>query len=188
MHRSSVRGYVLAGGQSRRMGTDKALLFHRPGVTFAEHMAGLISLVTGEPAAILGPASRYSHLGLEVIGDVFPDAGPLAGIHAALSHAGAAERSLIVAVDLPNLTPDFLSQLISFSPDAKCVIAAGQPLCGVYRQDCLAAVEDALRQGRRKVTAFVRDELHAVEYPLPDPQLIANMNTLDDWQYHKRTP
>ena len=187
MSRGNLQGWVLAGGHSRRMGSDKALLFHRVGSTQLEHAAAILAVATGVTPAILGSAERYGRFGFPVVEDVFPDSGPLGGVHAALSSPLAADLNLITAVDLPNLTTGFLETLLDAAranPDRLCVIAEGQPLCGVYRPDCLPAIESALKAGLRKVTTVVSEGLNALEIPVPDQQLVENMNTLGDWQYH----
>lgn len=187
MSRGNLQGWVLAGGHSRRMGSDKALLFHRVGSTQLEHAAAILAVATGVTPAILGSAERYGRFGFPVVEDVFPDSGPLGGVHAALSSPLAADLNLITAVDLPNLTTGFLATLLDAAranPDRLCVIAEGQPLCGVYRPDCLPAIESALKAGLRKVTTVVSEGLNALEIPVPDQQLVENMNTLGDWQYH----
>jgi molybdopterin-guanine dinucleotide biosynthesis protein A len=187
MGRGQMQGWVLAGGHSRRMGSDKALLFHRVGSTQLEHATGILAGATGVTPAILGSAERYGRFGFPVVEDRFPDHGPLGGIHAALCSPLAADLNLIMAVDLPNLTTGFLVTLLDAAlanPDRICVIAEGQPLCGVYRPDCLPAIEAALKSGLRKVTTVVHEGLNALEVPVPDQQLIENMNTLGDWQYH----
>lgn len=187
MGRRKLQGWVLAGGQSRRMGSDKALLFHRAGATQIEHAAAILAAATGATPAILGSAERYGRFGYPVVEDSFADHGPLAGIHAALCSPLAADLNLITAVDLPNLTAGFLEILLDAArdnPDRICVIAEDQPLCGVYRPDCIPAIEAALKAGLRKVTTVVHEGLNALEVPVPDQQLIENMNTLGDWQYH----
>lgn len=187
MGRGNLQGWVLAGGHSRRMGSDKALLFHRVGSTQLEHAAAILAAATGVTPAILGSAERYGRFRFPVVEDVFPDSGPLGGVHAALSSPLAADLNLITAVDLPNLTVDFLETLLDAAranPDRLCVIAEGQPLCGVYRPGCLPAIESALKAGLRKVTTVVSEGLNALAIPVPDQQLVENMNTLGDWQYH----
>ena len=92
------RGYVLCGGRSRRMNragdeaqqaaSDKALLpfGDRP---LAVHMAERVKSVCGN-ATLVGPRARYAHLGLPLVEDIYPEAGPLGGLHAALSNSDGA--------------------------------------------------------------------------------------------------
>ena len=103
--------------------------------------------------------------------------GPLGGIHAAL-RASPFERNLFVAVDLPRLTAVFLRELLA--REDPCVVAQGQPLCGVYAKSCLPAIEKALRAGKLRVRDLA-GLLGAAEVPPADTDLLANVNTMDDW-------
>jgi molybdopterin-guanine dinucleotide biosynthesis protein A len=185
-----VGGFVLAGGHSRRMGSDKALLLRRDGFPQLKYMTDLVAEATGGPATVVGPAVRYQHLHLPIVEDTFPQSGPLGGIHAALA-SSEFERNLIVAVDLPNLSIGFLTQLLDTSDleegTVPCVIARGQPLCGVYhRKSCLGPIEVAVARGMLKVTTFVQGVGARVVDP-PEPHLLENMNALTDWQTHLET-
>ena len=129
-------GFVLAGGRSRRMGTDKAFLEFRGRSLLARSLDLLRALTT--EVRIVGPGEKFAAYG-PVIEDVYPGRGPLAGIHAALT-ASTTELNLILAVDLPLVTEALLRFLIEQA--AACAatvtvprIAGGyQPLCAVYRR------------------------------------------------------
>jgi molybdopterin-guanine dinucleotide biosynthesis protein A len=139
-------------------------------------MAGIVNEVVGN-VTILGPARRYGHLGFSVLEDLQADSGPLAGIYTAL-HETDFEAILVVPVDLPHLTADFLRRLVA--TPGQCVIAQGQPLCGVYRRECLPAIEAALAAAQLRVTA-VAASLGACEVIPDGPQMLENKNTPQDW-------
>lgn len=173
-------------------GTDKALLAHRDGFTQLERVARLAAEATGRRATIVGPTVRYANLlhslpVENVLEDIIPNSGPLGGIHCALTHTDC-DWNLIIAVDLPNLTAGFLQTLIATAATANdgatAVLAAGQPLCGIYhRGRCLPEVEAALDRGMLKVTALAT-RLGAVEIAPESPQMLQNMNTTEDWERH----
>src|SRR5215207_2671871 len=99
--RSSTNGFILAGGQSRRMGTDKATL--KWGETsLLDHMLQLLSTV----------ADRVSVVGRGNFPDAIAGKGPLGGILTALQTTDS-DFNLFLAVDLPLLTPDFLKMFHS---------------------------------------------------------------------------
>src|SRR5579862_3839386 len=104
-------GFVLAGGRSRRMGRDKALLPYR-GAPLIAHVAGTVEKVLDDSGhvAIVGAPDRYRDLGYRVLADLFPGCGPLGGIVTALSLAES-DWNLIVACDMPNLDPADLRKL-----------------------------------------------------------------------------
>ena len=159
-----LHAFVLAGGKSTRMGTDKAALALE-GRTLLEHALATLRQVAAE-VAILGPKLLYSSYGVPVIEDIYPGCGPLAGIHAALTHVAqrsaktqlppSAPLSLIIAVDTPFLDPKFLAYLAQRARDSAAVVTtpeiAGhtQPLCAVYSLDFLVIAERALKAGTEK--------------------------------------
>jgi molybdopterin-guanine dinucleotide biosynthesis protein A len=91
-----LSGFVLAGGKSRRMGQDKAMLHFR-NHSLLDHMVQLLSTVAN-PVRVVGRG---------ILPDQIPDCGPLGGILTALD-ASESAMNLIVAVDLPLLSPEFL--------------------------------------------------------------------------------
>src|SRR5439155_2404727 len=129
-------GFVLVGGNSSRMGQDKARLpLH--GKTLVEHVAAAVAEAAGS-VTLVGAPERYQSLGFPIVPDDRPGAGPLAGIHAALG-ASRADWNLIVACDMPVLSAPFLKSLLAAaeSSGADCLIPSGPsglpgPLCAVH--------------------------------------------------------
>lgn len=152
MARKDLTGFVLCGGKSTRMGTDKAALALE-GRTLLEHAVAILREVAGE-VAILGPRQLYGGCGVPVIEDIYPGCGPIGGIHAALTHVAQAPKlSLIIAVDTPFLEPKFLAYLAERARESGAVVTTPeiggyrQPLCAVYSQEFLPIAEQALRAG-----------------------------------------
>lgn len=149
-------GFVLAGGRSRRMGTDKAFLEFR-GRTLLARSLDLLRAVTTE-VRIVGPGEKFAAYG-PVIEDVYPGRGPLAGIHAALT-ASTTDLNLILAVDLPLVTEALLRFLIEQAGGCAATvtvprIAGGyQPLCAVYRRAFAPVAQAALESGNNKIDAL----------------------------------
>jgi molybdenum cofactor guanylyltransferase len=163
---SGVTAFVLAGGKSSRMGSDKAFL-QLGGETLLSRALKLAGAVTRE-VRIIGDARKFADFG-EVIEDVYRDRGPLGGIHAALS-ASATELNLILALDLPFLTPEFLEYLIVQAQKSSATVtvprAGGglQPLCAVYRRAFAEVAEQSLREGKNKIDAlFAKVETRVIE-------------------------
>ena len=175
---------MLAGGSSRRMGRDKALILWKTGETMLERTARIVREAVGN-VSVLGPASRYSGLGLPILEDLIADCGPLGGLHTALLHCGQrarlvpCEQALLVPCDLPHLTAAFLQRMAAVE-SAQCVIARGQPLCGVYHRGVLPVVEQAIRARRLRMTDLA-EALGAVEIDPDDPLMLQNRNTPGDW-------
>jgi len=106
---ADVAAFVLAGGQSSRMGHDKALLPFAGGTLVAHALS--ILREAGLPAMIAGARSPVLAEFAPVVADAAPGHGPLAGICAALALT-AASRAIFLPVDLPLLPPSLLVFLL----------------------------------------------------------------------------
>jgi len=137
------------------MGADKAFLKFQ-NATLLERAINIARLAADE-VHVSGPREKF---GPEAIEDIFPDCGPLGGIHAVLK-SSASELNLVLAVDLPFVEADFLRYLLR---QAKAEANAGdplavvpraargwQPLCAFYHKDFAQAAEKALREKRYKI-------------------------------------
>jgi molybdenum cofactor guanylyltransferase len=182
-------GFVLAGGRSSRMGADKAFL-EFGGRTLLERALAVMAAVC-ERVTIVGDPSKFGSYGV-VIADIFPGCGPLGGIHAALVQS-TAELNLMVAVDMPFVSPELLAFLFAQAETDDAVVtvprvAKGlQPLCAVYRRDFAAIAEQALRAGKYKIdAAFVGVSTSVIEERALaaaglSEQNFFNVNTPQDW-------
>lgn len=186
-----VSAFVLAGGQSSRMGADKAFL-QIDGQPLVRRMVALAQSVA-PGARIVGRAEKF-HDYAEVVVDVFPDCGPLGGIHAAL-RASQADLNLVLAVDMPFLAPDFLRYLLEEAKAGSCALVTvprvegrWQPLCAIYRSAFADLAEQALRIGKYKIDPLFRQtELRTIdeaEFTKRgfDPAMFRNLNTPEDLQ------
>jgi len=185
-----VSVFVLAGGRSSRMGSDKALL----------PIAGLNLLQIAVAKArevsprtvIVGCRERYAQYG-ETIEDIIPGCGPLSGIHAALSTTRC-ELNLILSVDMPLMPADFLRWLTqtAASGDELAIVPEAhgrtQPLCSVFRRAAIAPVENEFETGEYKVdrlfsilpTRLVAEIDWQAAGFLPD--IFRNVNTPDEYE------
>jgi len=163
----SIAGFILAGGESRRMGTDKAGLT-LDGQSFVDRIAGEVSTVTSS-VSIVGSNAAALHLTnsgkFQIVPDIYPDWGALGGVHAALaacSAQGSAEWALIVACDFPFVTSDLFRRLASVREGFEAVApiqsdSIPQPLCAFYRvAPCLARAEELIKSGERKPIALLQ--------------------------------
>jgi molybdopterin-guanine dinucleotide biosynthesis protein A len=153
---TDIVGFVVAGGRSRRMGRDKALLGWG-GATLLDHAIAKLEAVCSEVRVLSGLQRRYTDRGRAVVVDAAPEAGPLAGLAAALA-AATPRPALLLAVDMPFVTEDLLRHLVEALPgwDAAVPVpdAGPQPLCAAYAAACLEPVREALAGGERRMTSF----------------------------------
>lgn len=151
---SDVEGFILAGGASSRMGTDKSrLLLGKQ--TFVERIAeALHSIATRISVVSARPESR--ELSLPVVADVYRNCGALGGLHAALA-ACRAPWAMVVSCDLPFVTGELFVRLAALRDETTDAVAPRQsdgrpqPLCALYeRKPCLELTERLLQEGERR--------------------------------------
>jgi molybdenum cofactor guanylyltransferase len=181
--------FVLAGGQSTRMGVDKAFV-QLEGCTLLAHALALAKSVSSD-VRIVGSPQKFAAFG-EVVEDEFPQHGPLAGIHAAL-RASSSELNLMLAVDMPFVEVPFLEYLFQEAARHESgmvtiprATGAWQTLCAVYRKPFADLAEQALRQGKNKIDPLFRDiemrivEEHELTRQNFSPEMFRNLNTLEE--------
>jgi len=185
-----VTGFVLAGGKSSRMGRDKAFL-QLKGQTLLSLALEAASAVAAS-VWIVGSTAKFAAFG-PVVEDIYPERGPLAGIHGALAST-ATDLNLIMAVDLPFLQPNFLQYLISQARESPAVVVVPktdgglQPLCAVYRRRFVEVAERSLRAGRNKIDSLFAEvqtrpiEPEELERNGFQQEMFRNLNTEQDWK------
>jgi molybdopterin-guanine dinucleotide biosynthesis protein A len=158
--RVPITGAILLGGDSRRMGRDKASLPWQ-GENLLTHVHGILAPLCGEVLLVtrlerVDAVAASAGVGGRVVADRLPGRGPLVGIHAALSEA-AHERILVVGVDMPWLNAELLAALIQ-EGDGDAVVPrterGWEPLHAVYSRACLPVIEKQLAGGAASVTSF----------------------------------
>lgn len=126
-------GIILAGGSSRRMGKDKALLpfpshAGEPSHTFLERIIHEMSFCCSEIVIVARDqqqASRYAHADARIVLDSIPGAGPLVGLYSGLQ-AISTSRAIVVAVDMPFVTSSLLAYLLLHCQEDFLLVPLGQ--------------------------------------------------------------
>jgi molybdopterin-guanine dinucleotide biosynthesis protein A len=181
-----VFGLVLAGGESRRMGQDKALLDNngRSQLAFVVDLLGAVVdkvfISTRSDQAADKERARY-----EQIIDRFDNSGPVAGILSALEEHPDVDW-LVVACDLPNIDEQTIRYLLDRRSDTQPFTAftsshdgLPEPLCAVYRKGCKNIVQTFVDDGMicpRKI--LIRSDTCLLEQP--NAAALDNVNTPDD--------
>jgi molybdenum cofactor guanylyltransferase len=183
-----ITAFILAGGKSTRMGTDKAFVI-LDGRTLLARILEVARSVTPD-VRIVGSATKFLPFA-HVVEDIFANCGPLAGIHAAL-RSSKTELNVILAVDTPFVSFALLQFLIARAQTSAAIVTAPQtsqgwqPLCAIYRREFVDVAEPALRQGRYKIDvlfnkvqmqAIGEAELEAAGF---SPELFRNLNTREE--------
>ena len=156
---------LLAGGQSRRMGQDKALLSLPDGRRLWERQLGVLRELRPEELFISGPRREGFPADVPCLADALPGGGPLGGIAAALA-AMRSERLVVLAVDLPAMTAGFLRGLLVEAEEKARAAGTGvipqgadgffEPLTAVYPKTALDEAQARLRGEDRSLQRFIR--------------------------------
>jgi molybdopterin-guanine dinucleotide biosynthesis protein A len=149
-------GVILTGGRSTRMGTDKALL-QLDKQTILENSVRKLKPFFPEILIVGGHPDRHAVLGARTVPDIYPDCGPLGGIHAALCHASC-DQVFITACDMPFWGLRLAHLLFTSSAGYDGAVPTYgdyyEPLLAVYAKSCLPAIEICLEAQQYKVTRF----------------------------------
>lgn len=204
---TTLIGLVLAGGQSRRMGQDKALMRYQ-GRTLIDNASLLLQSASCDKVLISRNAPGF-------LNDKIEDAGPLSGVHAVLdalsqsdNHNGNPCELLVLPVDMPQMTPELLRILVSRGREAEKACYVEKRFLPFYlpvTQDTKALLANYLvEQSKRRVVGFL-EILNAVSLKEAGLKKTArkdesdskanmsndddvewlNVNTLGDWPHEK---
>jgi len=198
---------ILAGGESSRMGSDKAFLVHR-GRAFISGIAAQMSRVSDDVVVMTGKKDvRLFEPLLDKEVRIFEDSeyvsNPLGGILSGLEHVRNANTALL-ACDAPLVRAEVIRQLSSMLGShaaavpiwEKGVISSMEPLCAVYRVGQAKKAASAALEGTRKTVmqmVTLMDDVLYVDVSLlrkTDPSLdsLVDVNTRDDFAALGRRP
>lgn len=177
---SRFAAVVLAGGASRRMGRDKAVV-DVGGRPMLERVADAVTEAGADPVVIGGGPLRHGRL--DVLPDRRPGSGPLAAIADALVWSPH-ELVVVLACDLALLDTETVTRLVAAAAEPAIDVATAvtdrrEPLCAAWRVSaCLPVVEELVIAGERAVVAAF-DRLRVGEVPVSAERLL-NVNTPAD--------
>lgn len=182
MHEQTICAALFAGGASRRMGTDKALLPWR-GSTLVRYLAGELDffsekLLSAQQASLL-PGADW-----RLVPDLRPGCGPLGALESVLS-AMRSDAALCVACDLPFFTRELgQAMLRAFREGADCLICRDEtgrvhPVCAIYRRKALPVVTGQLQAGDFRMMHLLAN-LKTDHFSVAAAQM-QNANTPEIW-------
>jgi len=148
-----MNGIILAGGENRRMGTDKAFL-EIDGRPMIEHILGVFAGLFKKTIIVTNTPDRYRNYGVEVTSDALEIRGPLTGIYSGLLRS-TDEYNFVAACDMPFLNPRLISYMgeIASGHDAVVPQFNGylEPLHAIYRKGLLSVMEAQIRKQDRRI-------------------------------------
>jgi molybdenum cofactor guanylyltransferase len=181
---------ILAGGRSRRMGTDKALL-EVGRQTNIERITKEFRLLHERPILVTNDRQAYADLNVSFTGDDFPGKGPLAGVHAGLK-ASPYSINVVVACDMPFATVQAALVMINHVQQYDAVIpkigGTQHPLFAVYKQSCIRQARKCLVEERLRMIDLLHDinvctiKKKAFPPTLELEKVFFNMNRPEDYK------
>jgi molybdenum cofactor guanylyltransferase len=180
----SLAGVVLAGGESRRMGRDKATLPAPGGTgTLAEYVVGIVAQRCEPVFVMAAPGQPVPALQARVMRDEVRGLGPLPatgwGLRAAA--AAGARWAFVCAVDMPLLTVELIDDLVHLATETNAEVVLpwdgrSHYLASVYRTDLADRIDALVAAGERRMSALI-DASDAQQIVLPDSRPLTNVNT-----------
>lgn len=195
---ANITTFILAGGKSSRIGTNKAFLQFE-GKALIQRLVDLLDPIFSEVVISSNEPELYEFLEKKIIKDIFPGRGPLSGIHSTLSFTTSA-KNFIISCDMPFISSELINYLINSNSDADVLLPKAdgriQPLCGIYSKSVLLEAKNLLIESvnsERNLKGSVYELLNRLKAELINvdqldfyhPNLFMNINTFDDFNLAK---
>ncbi len=181
--KKTITGIVLAGGKSRRMSTDKALLLFK-GKPFLSHVIEALMPMADE-ILIVSDNKKHGEFNFKRVSDTMIDAGPLSGLHAGLKHSNT-ELNIILSCDVPLIQTSVLEIILANNTDENDVIqieeeGKSHPLIALYKKRVTPHLLVALQKGERKLSkALIGLNVKSISISKSHYEALRNINTRSD--------
>jgi molybdenum cofactor guanylyltransferase len=193
MEEYSIAAYILAGGKSSRMGTDKGLvsLNDKPMVSYTLNLCEEI----GYAPMLVANQDEYSALGYPVIKDLIPDMGPMGGLHTALEHNDQkATYVLLFSCDMPFIPKSAIFMLVEAATGQSVIVSEFMkninPLFALYHKDLKEQVKTNIEKEHLKMKDFIEscdfEKIDMEDLVLQAPLSFSNINTPEDVEKSKK--
>jgi molybdopterin-guanine dinucleotide biosynthesis protein A len=181
-----INAYILAGGKSSRMGTDKGLLLFE-GKAMIQYVIEQMQPVF-DKLVIVSNNPEYEKFGLEVIPDLIKDIGPAGGIFTALKHSDS-PLNFMVSCDMPFITKEAIAFIMENTNDSQIVLLENQgkiePLFGIYAKDCENIWFELIQQNtiklQKMVSYFKLKTIPVENKEIFKESFFKNINTKEDF-------
>ena len=195
----NITAIILAGGKSRRIGSDKAFL-KLNGESVIERIYNLLTKIFSYVIIISNKPDEFKFLTTNVYKDIYPNFGPLSGIHSGLTNSQT-ENNFFISCDMPFVNEEVIKFIVSKNSESDITLSKSKTtvhsLCGIYKKSCLSRADELLsfaisqkniKTGKTSVKLF--DLINYVKTTVVDLNsekfynhgLMFNMNTLEDYQ------
>jgi molybdopterin-guanine dinucleotide biosynthesis protein A len=185
-----MTGIILAGGESSRMGSNKAFLMLQ-GRPLVGHILAVFLRLFEQTVIVTNEPERYADFRVRVVRDVLDVRGPLTGIYTGLLHARS-DHIFVAACDMPFLNARLIAYMQEvagqFDAVAPAVNGLSEPLHAIYHRRTLPVLRELIVSGERRASRFLDTirvrfltDTEIVHY---DPQRLSfkNLNTPEDYK------
>ncbi len=189
MNTKSITGIVLAGGRSRRMGTDKSVITLNEKTLIEYSIDALKPLC--DKVVISSNNYIYAYTGCEVWPDELPDQAPIVGIYSCLKRS-TTEYNIILSCDMPLMSTVMIEYLLANSESHDITVPVHdnsliEPLCGVYKQSAMGILKKYIDRGNFRLNQCIREASHRLitvdeRLPFYSTDMFSNINTPEDFQ------
>lgn len=185
-----MTGIVLSGGESKRMGTDKAFL-RVDGIPLIEHVLRSLRCVVSRIIIVTNTPGPYASYDVEVVSDAYDKRGSLIGIYSGLLRSSD-EYNLVVACDMPFLSPGLLSYMSGLANAYDIVLPKVgefvEPLHAVYHRRLIPIMDNHIKRGQLRIRGvfdglrirYVTDE--EIDRYDPERRSFINLNTPHEYK------
>ena len=197
--RDDITAFILCGGKSSRMGTNKAFL-KIDDKTLIQRMMDLIDTIFSKIVISSNEPELYESFRKKIIKDIYQGRGPVSGIHSALTDLKT-EKCFFISCDMPFISRQLINYLINYNSDKEIILPKAdgrlQQLCGIYSKKILPDVDkliiESMLEGSQ-LKGSIYELLNRIEPEIVDvtrqnfyhQDLFFNINTPEDYDYAKR--
>lgn len=182
----TITGYILAGGKSSRMGTDKGLLTLN-GKTFVENLCDALKPIVGNNIVIVTSNLDYDFLGFTRIEDLVKDKGPVGGIYTALKYSQT-KSNFILSVDAPLVSTELLQWIVENHKYPSLITQVQSrekvhPLIAIYDRELKNIFEESVNSNQLRLREAINKAPHQT-LAVPEKWIaqVQNINTKEDYQ------
>lgn len=185
--KSEYGAIILAGGESRRFGTDKAIYSFR-GKTLIENVIRTVEHITRHIIIISNSPEKMEFINYPIFRDIIRGAGPLGGIYTGLLHSQF-ELNLVLPCDMPHISTDCLRYLVSNTNGNDITVPLHknrlEPLCAVYSRSCIPYIKNQIETKDVQVFQFYdKVDTRKIDFsetlPFYNDRIFSNINTRRD--------
>ncbi|MCX6170446.1 MAG: molybdenum cofactor guanylyltransferase [Ignavibacteriales bacterium] len=197
-----LTGFILAGGDSKRMGINKALL-KIGNKTIVERSLDLMLNIFENVFLCTNDFEIYRFLNTPMIEDIYKSLGPLSGIHAGLE-ISETNKNFFLSCDLPLMSEELIRYITEYKTKSDLLITSAnrrnQHLCGIYSKSLIRTIEDILRSSNNSINKNGKSSssikkmivntgaeiIKAEDIPFYNEEIFFNMNTQNDFEIIKK--